>query len=276
MIDATTRIACVLGDPVAHSRSPGMQNAALREAGLDYVYVAFRVRPGELEAAVHGLAALEACGANVTLPHKESAAHLCDSLSDEAVAAGAANTLVFRNGRIRGHLTDGLGMLDALRDEGVDPAGRPALIVGAGGSARAAAASLLAAGAAPVRVLARRDEAARSLAGALEPLGRVEAVDTLPPDPLGIVVHCTPLGALTELEALPVPADALDRMDILCDFAYRADGTPTPIVTAAAARGLPAIDGLELLVRQGARSFALFFGVPASLDVMRRAVWSVE
>jgi shikimate dehydrogenase len=276
MIDATTGLACVLGDPVGHSRSPAMQNAALREVGLDHVYVAFRVPAGRLEAAVRGLAALGASGANVTLPHKESAALLCDNLSAEAVAAGAANTLVFRNDRIRGHLTDGVGMLDALRDEGVDPAARPALVIGAGGSARAAAASLLAAGAGPVRVLARRDEAARSLAAALAPLGRVEAVDLLPAGPLGIVVHCTPLGALTELEALPVPADALDRMDILCDFAYRADATPTPMIAAAAARGLRAVDGLELLVRQGARSFSLFFGVPAPLDVMRRAAWGVE
>ena len=132
MIAATTGLACVLGDPVAHSRSPAMQNAALRDVGLDCVYVAFRVPAAQLEAAVHGLAALGASGANVTLPHKEAAALLCDSLSDEAVAAGAANTLVFRNGQIRGHLTDGLGMLDALRDEGVVPSGRPALVRGRG------------------------------------------------------------------------------------------------------------------------------------------------
>jgi shikimate dehydrogenase len=276
VIAATTGLACVLGDPVAHSRSPAMQNAALRDAGLDCVYVAFRVPAAQLGAAVHGLAALGASGANVTLPHKEAAALLCDTLSDEAVAAGAANTLVFGNGQIRGHLTDGLGMLDALREEGVAPSGRPALVLGAGGSARAAVAALLSAGAAPVRVLARRDEAARSLAGALAPLGRVEVIHELPAGPLGIVANCTPVGALTELEALPVPADALDRMDIVCDFAYRADGSTTPVIAAAAARGLRSVDGLELLVRQGARSFELFFGVPAPLDVMRRVAWGVE
>jgi shikimate dehydrogenase len=167
-------------------------------------------------------------------------------------------------------------MLDALREEEVAPAGRPALVLGAGGSARAAVAALLAAGAAPVRVLARRDEAARSLGGALAPVGRVEVVDELPVGPLGIVANCTPVGALTELEALPVPADALDRMDIVCDFAYRADGSTTPVIAAAASRGLRSVDGLELLVRQGARSFELFFGVPAPLDAMRRAASGVE
>jgi shikimate dehydrogenase len=270
VIRATTGLVCVLGDPVEHSRSPAMQNAAIRERGLDCVYVAFRVHGAGLGEALRGLAALGVVGANVTIPHKEAAALICDELSDEAVAAGAANTLRFRDGRIDGHLTDGLGMLDAIGDT-LDPRGRPALIVGSGGSARAAAAAPLAAGADPLRLLARRAEPARILADALAPLGQIELVSGPPADPLGIVVHCTPVGGLAELEALPVPADALERMDIVCDFAYRADGTPTPLIAAAAARGLAAVDGLELLVRQGARSFTHFFDLPAPLAVMRRA-----
>ncbi len=270
MIRGATGLACVLGDPVEHSRSPAMQNAAIRDRGLDCVYVAFRVPPAQFGPAVRGLASLGAVGANVTIPHKEAAALICDRLSDEAVAASAANTLRFHDGRIEGHLTDGLGMLDALRDV-LEPAGRPALVVGSGGSARAAAAALLAAGAGPVRLLARRAEPARALAEALAPIGQVELVSAPPKGRLGIVVHCTPVGGLSDLEALPVPADALERMDIVCDFAYRADGTATPLVAAATDRGLASVDGLELLVRQGARSFALFFGVAAPLEVMRRA-----
>ncbi len=267
MIRATTGLACVLGDPIAHSRSPALQNAALAEAGIDAVYVAFRVPGSGLEAAIRGLVAVGAIGSNVTIPHKEAAALLCDSLSAEAAAAGAVNTLVFDEGRVEGHLTDGLGMLDALRDRGVEPRGRPALVLGAGGSARAAASALLVAGAGPVRVLARRPEAAGEVARALAGLGAIEAVAGIPSGPLGIVAHCTPVGALVELETSPLPADALERMDIACDFAYRSDGTPTPLV----ASGRPAVDGLELLVRQGARAFELFFGRPASLDAMRRA-----
>jgi shikimate dehydrogenase len=270
MIRATTGVACVLGDPIEHSRSPALQNAAIRELGLDCVYLAFRVPQAQLADAVRGLAALGAVGANVTIPHKESAALICDRLSEEAVAAGAANTLRFHDGRIEGHLTDGLGLLDALGDE-LDVAGLPALIIGSGGSARAAAAALLSAGVGRVRVLARRAAPARALEQALAPVGHVELVSTLPPGPLGIVVHCTPVGGLSELEALPVPADALERMDIVCDFAYRADGATTPLIAAAGVRGLAAIDGLELLVRQGARSFSLFFDAPAPLAAMRRA-----
>jgi shikimate dehydrogenase len=270
VIRATTGLACVLGDPVEHSRSPAMQNAAIRALGLDCAYVAFRVPAAVLGDAVRGLAALGVVGANVTIPHKEAAALICDGLSDEAVAAGAANTLRFHDGRIEGHLTDGLGMLDALGDT-LDPGGRPALIVGSGGSARAAAAALLAAGAGPLRLLARRAEPARLLVEALAPRGQIELVSGVPEGPLGVVVHCTPVGGLADLEALPVPADALERMDIVCDFAYRADGTPTPLIAAAAARGLAAVDGLELLVRQGARSFTHFFERPAPLAVMRRA-----
>jgi shikimate dehydrogenase len=271
VIRATTGLACVLGDPVEHSRSPAMQNAAIRELGVDCIYAAFRVPALQLGAAVQGLAALGVIGANVTIPHKEAAALLCDTRSPEVIAAGAANTLLFRDGRIDGHLTDGLGMLDALRDAAIEPGGRPALIVGAGGSARAAAASLLAAGAGPVRLLARRAEAGRELAQALAPVGDVEVVSALPDGPLGIVVHCTPVGGLAELEALPVAADALERMDIVCDFAYRADGTPTPLIAAATTRGIASVDGLELLVRQGARSFGLFFDRQAPLSVMRKA-----
>jgi shikimate dehydrogenase len=114
VIRATTGLVCLLGDPVEHSRSPAMQNAAMRERGLDCVYVAFRVHGMGLREALRGLAALGVVGANVTIPHKEAAALICDELSDEAVAAGAANTLRFRDGRIDGHLTDGLGMLDAI------------------------------------------------------------------------------------------------------------------------------------------------------------------
>jgi shikimate dehydrogenase len=267
VIGTATRLACVLGDPISHSRSPRMQNAAIRAAGVDAVYTAFRVEAGALEGALRGLAALGAAGANVTIPHKEAAAALCDELAPEARAAGAVNTVVVRDGRLHGHLTDGTGMLDALRDAGTDPAGRPALVVGAGGSARAAAAALLAAGSSPLRILARRPEAARELVAALAPLGPAEAVAGVPDGPLGVVAHCTPVGALVDLEQLPLPADALARMDIACDFAYRADGSPTPLV----ASGRPAIDGLELLVRQGARAFELFFGVPAPLAPMREA-----
>jgi shikimate dehydrogenase len=268
-IGGATRVACVIGDPVEHSRSPRMHNAASEALGLDRVYVALRVPPAALEAAVHGLRALGFDGANVTVPHKSAVAALCDELGDEARDAGAVNTLSFAGGRLRGDLTDGLGLLAAL--PGVPSA---ALVLGAGGSARAAGAALLRAGTRHLTIVARRSEAARTLAGALGalvPAAQVDAAGAVPAGSGGLLVHCTPVGGIAELKQLPVSADVIERMDAVADFAYRADGSPTPLAAAAHAAGLPVVDGLELLVRQGALSFQRWTGIQPPLDVMRRA-----
>ena len=158
-ITGATRVACVIGDPVEHSRSPRMHNAAAEALGLDRVYVALRVAPAELSDAIRGLAALGVDGVNVTLPHKAAVAALCDELGPEALAAGAVNTLSFGGGRVRGDLTDGIGLLAAL------PAvPERVVLIGAGGSARAAAAALLRAGTRRLSIVARRLEAAQELA----------------------------------------------------------------------------------------------------------------
>ena len=177
-IGGATRVACVIGDPVEHSRSPLMHNAAAAALGLDRVYVALRVAPADLEAAIRGLAALGFDGANVTLPHKAAAAALCDELGAEARDAGAVNTLSFAAGVVRGDLTDGLGLIAALAE-----VPERAVVLGAGGSTRAAAAALLRAGTRQLTIVARRPEAAAELAGslaALEPAARVEAAAVVP------------------------------------------------------------------------------------------------
>jgi shikimate dehydrogenase len=269
-IGGTTRVACVIGDPVEHSRSPRMHNAASAALGLDRAYVALRVAPAELAQAVRGLAALGFEGANVTVPHKTAVLALCDELGPEADDAGAVNTLSFGpGGALRGDLTDGLGLLAALAEV---PAS--AVIVGAGGSARAAAAALLRAGTRRVTVVARRLEAADRLADALSALvpdAEVGAATTVPGESGGLLVHCTPVGGISALKALPVPADVVGRMDAVADYAYRADGSPTPLGAAALAAGLPLVDGLELLVQQGALSFRRWTVAEPPLDVMRRA-----
>ena len=268
-IRGATRVACVIGDPVAHSRSPRMHNAAAEALGLDRVYVALRVSAADLAAAIRGLAALGFDGANVTVPHKAAAALLCDELGDEARDAGAVNTLSFAGGRVRGDLTDGIGLIAALADV---PA--RVVVLGAGGSSRAAAAALLRAGSRRVTIVARRAAAAADLAhalAALEPSAQVDAATAVPAESGGLLVNCTPVGGIADLKALPVPADVIGRMDAIADFAYRADGSPTPLATAALAAGLPLVDGLELLVRQGALSFRRWTGLEPPLDVMRRA-----
>ena len=269
-VSGATRVACVIGDPVEHSRSPRMHNAASAALGLDRVYVALHVAPADLGAAVRGLRALGVEGVNVTVPHKAAAVALCDELGDEARDAGAVNTLSFPgDGSLRGDLTDGLGLVAALAE-----VPERAVVLGAGGSARAAAAALLRAGTRSITVVARRLETADRLADALADLSsgsKVEAAATVPAGAGGLLVHCTPVGGIAALKQLPVPADVIERMDAVADFAYRADGSPTPLAEVALAAGLPLVDGLELLVRQGALSFERWTGIEPPLDVMRRA-----
>ena len=271
-IGGATRVACVLGDPVAHSRSPAMHNAASDALGLDRIYLALRVGAADLAAGVRGLQALGFEGANVTVPHKEAAFALCDTRSPEAELAGAVNTLRFADGGVEGHLTDGLGLVAAL---GAIP--RRATVLGAGGSARAVAAALLAAGTGELQLVARNAARAGALTAELRerfPAATIACGETAPPRGGGALIHCTPVGGIAALEELPIAADAVRVMDVVADFAYRKDGSPTPLIVAASAAGIPVVDGLELLVRQGALAFALWTGIEPPLDVMRRAVGS--
>src|SRR3954451_4615617 len=186
-IRATTRLAGVIGWPVDHSRSPVMHNAAFAELGMDWAYVAMPVAPERLEPALRGVAALGFAGVNVTIPHKGAAARICDEVSDAAARAGSVNTvLVGGDGRLRGETTDGQGMLDAI---GELPADGGALVLGAGGAARAAAAALRDGGV-RVAVAARRGEAAVELARELQ----LEPAPWPPVSPAALVVNATPVG----------------------------------------------------------------------------------
>jgi shikimate dehydrogenase len=241
VISASTRLVALLGHPVAHSRSPAMQNAAFAARGLDWAYVALDVAPARLEDAVRGLAAAGLAGANVTIPHKRAVAALCDELDPAAGRSASVNTLVFREGRVLGSSTDGLAVVDA-----VDAVGAAALVLGAGGAAQAVAAALGDAGAA-VRVATRRDPD-------WPPAG----------DDAALLVNATPVVDRVLVE--PQPGQTV------VDLAYRADGSDTALVAAARAAGCAVVDGLEVLVRQGAASFERWTGVPAPLAVMRAAV----
>src|SRR4051812_11513071 len=180
-IGGATRLAGVIGWPVDHSRSPVMHNAAFAELGMDWAYVAMPVAPERLEPALRGVAALGFAGVNVTIPHKGAAARICDEVSDAAARAGSVNTvLVGGDGRLRGETTDGQGMLDAI---GELRAGA-ALVLGAGGAARAAAAALRDGGV-RVAVAARREQAAVELARELD----LEAAPWPPVSPAALVIN---------------------------------------------------------------------------------------
>jgi shikimate dehydrogenase len=265
-IRATTRLAGVIGWPVGHSRSPQMHNAAFAALGLDWAYVAMPVEPSQLEAALRGMAALGFAGVNVTIPHKQGAAAVCDDLSEEARRAGSVNTvLVGTDGALRGETTDGRGMLDAI---GSLP-GDAALVLGAGGAARAAAAALAEAGAA-VTIAARRAEAAGRLAAELG----VRAGQWPPREAPDLIVNATPVGQAGEAADLPIDASLLDGR-VVCDLAYRGDGVETGLVAAARTRAARTVDGLDVLVGQGAIAFRLLTGHDPPVEAMRAAVRDV-
>ena len=254
----------VVGWPVAHSRSPDIQNAALEAAGLrDWRYQLLPVPAALFEETVKALPAAGFRGVNVTIPHKEAALRMATEPTPRARAIGAANTLVFEAGRIEADNTDAPALIDALPSA---PTGMTAQVLGAGGSARAAVWALLDAGAAKVWVWNRTPERARALT---EELGGAPVRSSRPAD---ILVHCTSTGldgSDSTFKQLPVTADDLARYDCVVDLVYTSH--ETALVRAARERGISVVDGLDLLVRQGALSFERFTGRPAPLEVMRAA-----
>jgi shikimate dehydrogenase len=256
----------VVGWPVAHSRSPAMHNAALAAVGLtDWRYQLLPVVPGLFAETIPALRQSGFRGVNVTIPHKEAALALATDPTPRAAAIGAANTLVFEpDGVIRADNTDAPGLIEALP---FDPAGKTALVLGAGGSARAAVWALLDAGAQEVRVWNRTPERASALTAEL---GGV-AVDQA--GTADLLVHCTASGldsSENAFKTLPIGADDLNGYECVVDLVYT--DTETPLVQAARACRVRVVGGRELLLRQGALSFQQFTGRAAPIDVMRRAV----
>jgi shikimate dehydrogenase len=248
-------LAGVLGHPVAHSRSPAMHNAAFRELGLDWHYVKLPVPPELFEETVRALPASGYGGANVTIPYKAHALALADFASDAAVSIGAANTLTFSSEGIGADNTDAAGFLGAL-DEPVR--GKRALVLGAGGAARAVVWALVEAGAAEVSVWNRTHERAEELASAFGARAVPE------PESADIVVNATSVG----LHEGTLPLDGLDTPQVAVELVY---GSETPFTAWAEQSGTRLVDGLEVLVRQGALSFTRWTGVEPPLGTMRRA-----
>lgn len=264
VVGGGTRLVGLLGHPVSHSLSPRMQNAAFAARALDWAYVPLDVEPQRLEPAVAGLVALGFEGANVTIPHKTTLVAFCDELDPVAERSGSVNTLVVRDGRVRGSSTDGLAVTEA-----VDVAGARVLLLGAGGGAQAVATALLDAGAMSLVVAARSEERAGALASRLHTLFREADVASAPDWPpergdATVLVSAIPVRDKVLVDPAGVAA--------VVDLAYHSDGTPTALVVAAKAAGCETVDGLEVLVRQGAASFERWTGIPPPVDVMRSAV----
>jgi shikimate dehydrogenase len=269
VISGRTRLAAVIGSPVRHSRSPAIHNAGFAAAGLDWAYVALEVAPGRGADAVRAARVLGLGGLSVTMPHKADAATACDELTPSAAALGSVNTVVVRDdGSCLGDSTDGEGFLRSLADEGLDPAGRSVLLLGAGGAARAVAAALVGRGA-RVGVAARRAEARDALVAAV-PGTRAVEWPASGPAAADIVVNATPIG-MGDDGGLPVePATG----QWIVDLVYHP--LETPWLRRARTIGAPTVGGLGMLVHQAALAFEQWTGVPAPLDAMRAAAGGAD
>ena len=266
-VTGRTRLAAVIGWPVRHSRSPAIHNAAFRATGLDWIYLALPVAPGEAAAAVGGIRALGIDGLSVTMPHKTAVAACVDRLDGDAVALGAVNCLAREGDALVGHNTDGGGFLDSLRaDEGIDPAGMRCVVLGAGGAARAVVRALAGAGAEEVAVVNRRPDpaaAAARLAGERGVVGTEGSVGRA-----DLVVHATPVGMDGDPDLPFDPAGCRDGA-IVVDLVYHP--TVTPLLATAEQLGLRTVGGLGMLVHQAARAFELWTGTDAPVEAMRAA-----
>lgn len=254
----------VLGWPVAHSLSPVIQNAALSAAGCsDWRYQLLPVPPELFAELILALPGAGFRGANVTIPHKPAALAIATSPSARARAIGAANTLTFApDGSIEADNTDAPALIGAIP---IPPAGASALVLGAGGTARAAIWALNDAGAAAVRVWNRTPERARRLA---DDLGATPVTGASPAD---MLINCTSVGlhAPGSLQGLPLAVTDISSFGCVVDFVYAS--AVTGLISAARELGVPAVDGLELLIAQGALSFQRFTGRPAPVAAMRAA-----
>ena len=270
-LTAQTRVFVILGDPVEHSLSPVIQNAAFQEAGVDGAYVALHCDAERMVGFMSGLGGAGG-GGNVTLPHKEKAASVLDKPSEAVRRTGACNTFWGEDGKLCGDNTDVEGFGRALRHFlGGSPEGYRVLMLGAGGAARAALLSLVDAQAEDVLLLNRTVERARAVARRIggDRVRVAESRSDVDAGDFDLVVNTTRLGLGIDDE-LPLDLERLSRAGAVIDLVYGPG--QTPFVTAAKRLGIPAVDGGEMLVHQGAVSFERWWGEPAPIDAMRRAL----
>jgi shikimate dehydrogenase len=273
-ITPRTKILGVIGDPVMHSLSPAIHNAAIEALDLDYVYLGFEVSPLGLKAAVDGVRALGVTGLSVTMPHKQSIIEHLDVISGDAIALFSVNTVfVDGAGQLNGTSTDGPGFLDGLRLEaGFDPSGKRVGIIGTGGAARAIARALVDAGAETVAVYGRSSEKLGKVISLCDGRGDVATLEML--SDCDLIVNATPIGmkGYHSRDMVPVPDTVLHSGMVVCDIVY------SPLVTEfmkqATKKGCKVVGGLPMLLHQAAHAFRLFTKHDPPLEVMRNVIES--
>lgn len=276
MVSGATTVVGVIGNPIEHSLSPRMHNAAFEYLGLDYVYIPLRVLEKDLKNAVRGAKAFNFRGFNVTIPHKVSILRFLDKVESTARKIGAVNTVVNEDGKLSGYNTDGLGALEALREAGVDPEGKKILVIGAGGASRAIT-FYLAGVCSELAILNRTRSKAVKLASDLKSAGfkaygnglTVEALERELVD-TDILINTTSVGMHPDVDRSPVPEELLHRDLVVFDIVY--NPLETMLLRYARKVGAKPVDGVGMLVNQGAISFKMWTGCEAPRDVMRKAV----
>jgi shikimate dehydrogenase len=273
VISASTRVAGIIGDPVRHSLSPVLHNAAYRELGLDWVYLAFEVSGGDGPGALAAMRLLGIAGLSVTMPHKNAVVAACDVLTPRAARLQSVNTVTrLGDGRLEGDSTDGEGFLRAVREAGCDPDGLDALVLGAGGAARAVVLALADCGA-RVRVSARRLPASTATAGLAKavPVPWDERDDAA--RSAGLVVNATPIGMAVEGSVTgetPVAPSSWHADHVAVDLVYHP--IETMFLRDARSHGAATVNGLGMLVHQAGLQVERWTGVGAPIAVMRAAV----
>jgi shikimate dehydrogenase len=284
VITGKTKICGIIGDPIEHTVSPAMHNAAFKKLGLDYVYVPFRVSQEELGEAVDGLRALSITGFNVTIPHKVAIMPMLDVLDPLAEKIGAVNTVVNHEGKLKGYNTDAAGFLQALLEKGIEPGEKNIVILGAGGASRAIA-CVLAERRSDLTILNRRQELdwAEALARYIfDAFKREVKVLELGGENLAralagaeILINATSVGMRPSREETPVPGRLLRADLVVFDIVY--NPIRTRLLREAAAAGARTIAGVDMLAWQGALAFEKWTGQAAPLDLMRaEAVKALE
>jgi shikimate dehydrogenase len=275
-ISGKTRLLALIGQPVGHSLSPAMHNAAFAEDGLDFVYVCLDVEPEDLPAAVLGLRALKFRGFNVTMPHKRAMVGLVDGLDDGARVSGAINTVVIEASGMRGYNTDGGGMVMACQEAGIELSGKSVLLLGSGGTASAIAVAFGETGVGGLHIASRDAEHAARLRDKLRPTGverlsvsSLSALEHDAPD-ADVIVNATPLG-MKEGDPLPLPPEYVQRGGAICDVVYR-PGRETPLVRLAKERGAHHVAGGRMLLYQGVLAQQLWTGRDPNVQAMDSAI----
>jgi shikimate dehydrogenase len=275
-ISGKTRICGVIGDPIEHSLSPIMHNAAFEKLGLDYAFLAFKVKPSQVEAAVNGMRALNIRGLNVTMPHKTTVMKHLDRVDLSAQIVNSVNTILHKEGLLFGFNTDGVGALKALKENDVELKGRKVLLLGAGGAARAIAYAL-AKEADELAVLNRTPKQAQEIAKLVSKAlsKKVESGSLSTADikknlrDSDILVNATSVGMKPNPDESPVPAELLRRDLSVMDIVY--NPLETKLAKNAQQAGATVISGVEMLIYQGAASFEIWTGKSAPVEVMREA-----